>query len=213
MTEVNDLWKSTPQKPQFGAQVLDRLPRYKAHLLDCLEYYAVGHDEPSPIIDKAELQDIPASQGDLAFLFCGSGDARNIFSTLFNLFQVSLVSKTNRFNKIHFTLVDLKPAALARMVIIINLLSRYSNMKFLKTEGHEDALIVASYLYCCQIVPPFVFGKLQEHLDQMVETLEGGEEDPFPYLYVPPSSLQQVLRVLKQWRVERASQQSLLRPL
>lgn len=200
MTEVKGLWTSMPQKPQLRAQVLDRLPRYKSHLLDCPEYYAVGHDRPSPIIDKTELQAIPASQDDLSFLFCGSGDARHVFSTLLNLFQVPLVAKTSRFKKIHFTILDLKAAALAKMIIIVDMLSRYSVMKFLKTKGHEDALIVASYVYCCQFLPPFVFEKLQEHIDHLIEALEAGEEDLFPYLYVPPSSLHQVMRVLKQWK-------------
>ncbi|KUI63016.1 TPR repeat-containing protein associated with Hsp90 [Cytospora mali] len=179
MTEVQELWTSIPQKPQLRTQVLDRLPRYKSHLLDCAEYYAVGHDDSSPIIDKAELQAIPASQGDLAFLFAGSGDARHIFSTLLNIFQAPLIAKTNRFNRIHFTALDLKPAALARMVIIFDMLSRYSVMKILKTKGH-DALI--------------------EHIDQLLEAFEADNEDPFPYLYLPPNSLHQVVRVLKQWR-------------
>ncbi|KUI64181.1 hypothetical protein VM1G_10953 [Cytospora mali] len=171
MTEVKELWTSIPQKPQLRAQVLDRLPRYKSHLPDCAEYYAVGHDDSCPIIDKAELQAISASQGDLAFFFAGSGDARHLFSTLLNIFQAPLITKTDRFNRIHFTVLDLKPPALARLIIIFGMLSRYSTMKILKTKGHEDALIVAAYVYCCQIVPPFVFEKLQEHIDQLLEAV------------------------------------------
>ncbi|ROV89746.1 hypothetical protein VSDG_08634 [Cytospora chrysosperma] len=197
---VKALWTSVPQEAQLRALVLDRLPRYKAHLLDCPEYYAVGHDEPSTVIDKPELQALPASQDDLSFLFCGSGDARNVFSTLLSLFQVPLVAKTSRFKKIHITILDLKPAALAKMIIIVDMLSRYSIMKFLKTKGHEDVLIVSSYVYCCQLLPPFVFEKMQEHIDHLIEALESGDDDPFPYLYVPPSSLRQVIRVLKQWK-------------
>ncbi|KAK7741805.1 hypothetical protein SLS53_004869 [Cytospora paraplurivora] len=200
IAEFQALWTSAPRKPHLREQVLDRLPRYKAHLLDTAEYYAVGHDIPRAIVNETEVQALPASQKDLTFLFCGSGDARHIFMTLFEFFKVPLVTRTDRFKNIHFTILDLKPAALARTIIIFDMLSRYSIMKYLKAEGHEDALKVASYVYTCQILPPFVFKKLQQHLESLTESLEEGEEDPFLYLYVPPSSLSQITRVLRQWQ-------------
>ncbi|ROW07056.1 hypothetical protein VPNG_06673 [Cytospora leucostoma] len=180
IAEVQALWTSAPRKPDLREQVLNRLPRYKAHLLDTTEYYTVGHDIPRAIINETEVQALPTSQKDITFLFCGSGDARHILMTLFDFFKMPLVTRTVRFENIHFTILDLKPAALARTIIVFDILSRYSTIKYLKTEGHEDALKVASYVYTCQILPPFVFEKLQQHLESLTESLEEGEEDPFP---------------------------------
>lgn len=137
-------------------------------------------------------------QDDIALLLCGSGDARHVFATFINLHAGLKLGNANRIKKMHITASDLKPAALARMIIVLDMLVRYSVMKLTNAPGHGDVLTVVSYLYTCQIVPPFVIEKLQEHIDRLIEVLEAGD-DPVPCLYIAPQSRRAIVRAMRQW--------------
>lgn len=109
-----------------------------------------------------------------------------------------------RIKTLHFSLVDIKPAALAKFVLIFHMLIRYATMKGMKTQGHEDVLVVVAYLYTCQVIPPFVLEKLYQHLDLLILLLQDDQDfahhEVLPFVYIPPDTRRAILKVFKQWR-------------
>lgn len=168
--------------------------------LDVPEYFPSGHDNYEALFTDKQIQAIAARQDNISVMFCGSGDARHFYTLLLDLGRGLKMGSDERIKKLHFTLVDIKPAALARVVIILHMLIRYVAMRFMKTEGHRDVLVVVAYLYTCQIIPPFVLEKLYQDLDCLIEALETDQHDLLPSLYIPPDTRRDILRVMKQWR-------------
>lgn len=109
--------------------------------------------------------------------------------------------------QLNFTLVDIKPSALAKFVLVFDLLYRYMLMRFAKIQGAADALVVVSYLTTCQIIPSFVQEKLYDHLNRLIETMEQLEADQkpdhydvFEFFCMPPSARREILKIFKQWK-------------
>lgn len=166
------------------------------------EYYAFGHDTAEPIFDDADIK-AGDPKRELAYLFCGSGDARNIFSTMIVAALLGLSGGKKTFKTIHFTLVDLKPPALARTLIVFELLTEFLILKAhdrSENAGNMSTLSIA-YIYASHILPPFLYKKLQEIIKRMIEGLEENATSPyFKWLYVEPSTKAQILHYLRSWQ-------------
>lgn len=133
---------------------------------------------------------------DVRLMFCGSGDARNVFTTMISYWLLGQIS--NSKPNVHITMLDLKPAALARTLVILDMAQHFAIMKFMKTPGHEHALVNMSYLYSSPYLPPFVVEKLKLQLPPLIKALEEGEA-LLKFLYVPPDTRSRILQVLRQW--------------
>ncbi|KFA81574.1 hypothetical protein S40288_11307 [Stachybotrys chartarum IBT 40288] len=178
--------------------VMDRLRRYKPYLTGAPEYFPTGHDVALSIFDE-ELAKTITPQDDVAFLFCGSGDARNALATISKIFMDEMMSSEKKCRSVHITLVDHSPAVVARNLIMFDMMFRFAMLKARKVPGCEDALTVMSYIYCCQIIPPFAHEKLQEHISGLIGQLKTAYY-LVPNLYVATQSIPAVLRVLEQWQ-------------
>lgn len=175
----------------------------------------MGHDDIEDMFTKKEVKAIAARQDNIATMFCGSGDARHVFSTIVQLGQGRDMGIDKRVKKLHFTLIDIKPAALAKFLIIFDMIVRFSYMKIMKVENHRDALVVISYLYTCQIIPPFVMEKVYQHIDSIVDVLdpdvETEEHQVYEFIHIPPDTRRAIVKILKQWRQPVGSQYSVAR--
>ncbi|KAL8404449.1 hypothetical protein RB594_009340 [Gaeumannomyces avenae] len=195
VAQMQALWASVPDIQVQRKLVLDRLPRYTPNLTGEPEYYADGHDTPEPLIDSGPGGKV-AQETDVRLMFCGSGDARNVFTTMISYW---LLGQFNNLKpKIHITMLDIKPAALARTLIILDMAQQFAIMKVAKTPGHEHALVNMSYLFSSPFLPPFVVEKLKGQLQSLIKALEEGEA-LLKFLYIPPDTRRRVLQVLRQW--------------
>ncbi|WDK21941.1 tetratricopeptide [Colletotrichum graminicola] len=189
---------SMSSKGELRQQVLDRLPLYKGQLQDRPEYYAVGHDTAYPLWDEP-LWHAVGPRGDVSFLLCGSGDARHLFATMVFLGLSGLSQGENRlFNKAHFTILDINATALARTLVILDMVIRYAIMRCAKMPRIEDALTVMSYIYSSAVVPAFVAEKLEEHVKSVIDELEG-EGDVLEIFFIPRDTRNKIIKKLKQW--------------
>ncbi|KAB5529051.1 tetratricopeptide [Coniochaeta sp. 2T2.1] len=178
--------------------VLDRVPRYNAHLQDVAEYYPIGHDQAESLLDR-DWKQLYSPQDSISFMFCGSGDARHLFATLLNLQLEEMRAGRKVCKDVHFTLLDLKPAAIARMLILFDMMMTFAILQRNNTPGIQDATTVMAYIYTGHIIPPAVDGKLQRHIKGIIEALEAGDA-LFTWLFVPADTAKQVVHVLKQWQ-------------
>lgn len=182
---------------------------------DIPEYFGMGHDDVGELFSKKQVKAIAARQDNISAMFCGSGDARHVFSTIMLLGQGLDMGRDKRIKNMHFTLVDIKPAALAKFLIIIDMLIRFMYMRIMKTGNYRDVLVVVAYLYTCQIIPPFVLEKLHEHIDNLVDVLdpdiETDQSEVYDFMHIPTDTRRAVLKVLKQWRQPVGSHYSVAR--
>ncbi|KAK3989044.1 tetratricopeptide [Cladorrhinum sp. PSN332] len=190
--------------------VLDRLPRYKTPLDDVAEYYAIGHDTAESLADK-ELLDPSSAQDSLSLMFCGSGDARHLFKTFLALNFSELESKKKKFKDVHFTVLDLKPASIARTLLFLEMFGTYQMLKLQKVPGCEDAPKIMAYVYATSTIPAAVNAKIQQHIETLITGLESEDESLFEWLFVDPATRKKVVYVLKQWQIPLADQASYFR--
>ncbi len=158
------------------------------------EYYAFGHDEAESLFDDA-LEKACTAQDSVSLMFCGSGDARHIFTTILMMSLKEMTSTgggTSRpsFGKkvcknLHITMLDLKPAAIARTLLLFDMMAMYVTLRQNGTEGIEDAPIIMAYLYAGHVVPPGVNEKLQSHIEILLKTLETDDEI-YNWLFASP---------------------------
>lgn len=162
------------------------------------EYYAMGHDMATPLFDSP-LWSAVGPRGDVSFLLCGSGDARHFFSTIVGLGMGEIMGRGKKmFRKAHFTLLDINATALARMLVMFDMVYQYGAMKLAKLPRIEDALTVMGYLYSSAFIPAFVAQKMEEHIRTLIDELESGE-DILETIYVPQETRDEVIRKLKRW--------------
>ncbi|KAK4444817.1 hypothetical protein QBC34DRAFT_442177 [Podospora aff. communis PSN243] len=185
--------------PAHRTLMLDRLPRLMTNLDNVTKYYAIGHDTADNLFDD-RLQKSSSAQDSVALMFCGSGDARHVLTTLVMTGYREMEREKDLCKNLHITLVDINAAAISRTLILLDMIVAYSILKIKKTPGIEDAPTVMAYLYVAQVMPAVVNEKLQMHIETLLVGLEDENEPLFDWLYLPPATRQAVARVLRRWR-------------
>lgn len=175
--------------------VIDRccksLDIYESTLVDrCREtepeYYPVGHDYPHGELDESLL----ALKQDISWLFAGIGDARNFFATLILLRPNVMHGGTHTGSQFHFTLLDLKPAAIAKILVMLHLLNQFQD---------TEATACAIYVFGSLIMPSFAYNKLQQTIAELIDKCKKGA--PFSdWIYLSKTQVPGIMRHLLAWK-------------
>ncbi|KAI1499416.1 hypothetical protein F5X99DRAFT_389871 [Biscogniauxia marginata] len=171
------------------------LPRLRPSIQDEPEHYGPGHDDAesqyTTVLKKSSRRD-PV----LSFMFCGIGDARHLFHTI-----RSCAARSSESQKVHFTILDIKPAVLARALVFFKILDQ----AYTSEDQKSLASLSLGYLFCAHMIPPFVWDVLQETIQTLEACLDQSKQ-PFTWVYVPPQQMELVSRVLKTWGHEPTDQ-------
>ncbi|KJZ70538.1 hypothetical protein HIM_10082 [Hirsutella minnesotensis 3608] len=186
-----------PDQSVLRRQVFDQLPRYKPCLQDVPEYYCVGHDQVEPLTES--FGTTGTERPDISFFFAGSGDGRNVFSGITSMAYKEAEMRRPCFKNLHFTVLDLKPAALARMLIFFNMMVRVDSEISEEVPNAADYFLAMAYIFSCQIIPPFVEAKLQSNIRELIKRLEG-EDAALQFIYVREHDREPLIRILRQWQ-------------
>lgn len=138
---------------------------------------------------------LSSSERDIACLFCGIGDARNLLLTL--AFISTVEKKKRSSKKFHFTILDLKPAVLARDLLLFQLLSNVATESEMKT---QETLVALSYMFGAQVMPQWAFGRLQQSIDAVLIYLEKDDTDVMGIFYIPQTVRSQIRHHLQTWK-------------
>ena len=161
----------------------------------------MGHDLAEPLFDR-KLRAQCHRNSPLSFLLCGIGDARHLWSTL-NLIMLQHKDPDNLHipKELHCTLVDLKPASLARILIVLRLLSQLPPNEEFGAPAGEDLTWVIAYLYVGHVVPPFVHAALSRTISDLIGVLEkNSPKNPFlEWVVMSEDTRTQVLQYLRLW--------------
>lgn len=187
-------------------ETLLQLPRYKPHLTSEADYFSVGHDVPESQYGET-LQKTMKDAEVVSFLFCGIGDARNMFQTMTNY----CIEGAKSHQRLHCTILDHKPAVLARDLIIFALLDEVAQsgfsmhaMRSFSPEKYaqvKETLSVISYIYLTQVMPAYAWERLQKTIKRLLDAFERHEQ-AITWVYVPSVVQQSVSRTLLSWQAE-----------
>ena len=150
------------------------------------EYYPVGHDAPVPEFDESLL----SLKQDLSWLFAVIGDARNLFMTVFALRANVLTRDPPIDNRFHFTLIDLKPAAIAKILIMLHLLDQTRD---------AEAMACVIYVFGSLIMPSFAYDKLQTTIGELIDTCMR-EAQFSDWIYVSKTQVPNILHHFSAWK-------------
>lgn len=97
--------------------------------------------------------------------------------------------------------MDLKPASLARILVLLGLLTPLSQNGHLSSEACEDTTWVIAYLYIGHVVPPFVHEVLLRAISDLVCILEQNDTKNLllKWVVMSDATREQVLHHLRLW--------------
>ncbi|KAL1882911.1 hypothetical protein Daus18300_000549 [Diaporthe australafricana] len=191
---IDSMHRTAKKTKRLRRDVLDRLPRQ-----DEPEYYLIGHDEAESLFDSS-LQEQCKPGSSLSFLFCGIGDARHLLPTL-NQIVLHKGGQGDVPKELHITLVDLKSAALARILILLRLLSQLPTSEGLGSPALQDATLVIVYLYIGHVMPPFAHEALLRTISELIRVLEkkSAKSPLLKWIVMSDATRVQVLEHLRHW--------------
>ncbi|EGG03113.1 uncharacterized protein MELLADRAFT_65872 [Melampsora larici-populina 98AG31] len=189
-------------------KTLLRLPRYRPHLTEEKSYYPSGHDIPEPQYGptlRRTTKDAPV----VSFMFCGIGDARNMLQTIMS-YMTSGPTSQESDQRLHFTILDFKPAILARDLILFALLDDISltlglsdhetfNLSQAKCRNLLETLSVASYFYATQVMPAYAWDRIQAVIQRLLDCFDRSQQ-PISWVYVPVAVQNTVRPWLESWK-------------
>ncbi|KAI0843718.1 hypothetical protein F5Y06DRAFT_9719 [Hypoxylon sp. FL0890] len=193
--DLSNLCNGSKEFATFSAQLASsreailQLPRLRPSIQDEPDYFGPGHDEAKSLYTP-ELEKSAGDDPVLSIMLCGCGDARHFFQTL-----LRYSSRKKGAQKLCATLLDHKPAVIARDLIFFSLLEKAT----IDEESKEITLLSLSYLYCTQIIPPFVWEQLQETINDLVRKLEK-KQQPLTSAWLLMSQMGMVVQQLKTWQ-------------
>lgn len=167
------------------------------------EYYVVGHDEPESLYDTSLLQN---GRETISLLFAGFGDARHLHATFASLVSDTAGGLLPLDKRLHVTIFDIKPAVIARDILVYNHLKEFAGVARCNDEAAENKIKISTipllyYLYLSPIMPALLHTQLQKNIDRLIKALENpslsGKD-----LVVPQMYKSEVLRILREWKQE-----------
>jgi len=138
---------------------------------------------------------LSSSKKEIAGLFCGIGDARNLLVTL--AFIGSVEASKPSLKKFHFTILDLKPAVFARDLLMFQLI--LDSIAESETKSSET-ITALSYMFGAQIMPQWTFDRIQQTISKVLAQLEMTEKDVMGIFYIPTTARLQITRHFSAWR-------------
>ncbi|TKA65542.1 hypothetical protein B0A55_09869 [Friedmanniomyces simplex] len=174
----------------------ERVPNAKAAhkkiILDiphALEYYIIGHDTPDTVYQSELLR---TSRKRISLMLSGISDARNLYLTIMGI-------ATDKVGDIHFTVVDIKPAVIARDLLILMLIDRLGRTNDSKQKGGQGLIFACLfYTYLAPVMPAPVYGTLQNYIKMLIDILEN-RHALLSYLDVPQIYRPDILKILREW--------------
>ncbi|KII94960.1 hypothetical protein PLICRDRAFT_33788 [Plicaturopsis crispa FD-325 SS-3] len=208
-------WKAISSEdasiPAAAAERMRKLPIFKSAPDPVLEYYIFGHDDVMSLLDPwakdgrdaLKLADLKEERlSNLSFLFGGIGDARHAYGTFIDLHrQTNAAPKAQKHKfqmlKVHLTLVDVQPAALARDILILQLLSDLAHVEDAAARVEIKATIF--YVFCAIVMPGYCHDRVLNTARELCEKICKPVPDVPAWLHVDAESVPAIAKILRYW--------------
>ncbi|KJA21534.1 hypothetical protein HYPSUDRAFT_41905 [Hypholoma sublateritium FD-334 SS-4] len=176
-----------------------------------LEYYTFGHDDVHSFLNginhsldySLDRNKDYADKHVWSFLFGGSGDARHAFGTLVHLSQkfnkAAKLRPTNAF-EVRLTLMDIHPASLARVIVVISLIQQVLHARLSKDTARTTELFTTLfYVYATYLMPDYCRQIVMDTAKALVDELPEKKNSLSECLFINEQSLPAIVDVLKYW--------------
>ncbi|KAI1269157.1 hypothetical protein F5Y18DRAFT_178241 [Xylariaceae sp. FL1019] len=175
-----------------------QLPRLRPSIQDEPDFFGPGHDFAESLLTP-QLSKSCANDSVWSFMLCGVGDARHVFKTIASCH--STWKKTGATSQeVYFTILDHKPAVLARVLIFFHLLEEASNPDLNPHEANLTLLTV-SYLFCAQLIPSWAQAKFCDAAEKVESKLDLGQS-PVDCCHIQASQMKGLSAIIHRWRHE-----------
>ncbi|CAA7262632.1 unnamed protein product [Cyclocybe aegerita] len=202
-----------------AAKRLRDLAIFKSSSDPTLEFFKFGHDKVRSLAygfsdqTQADLEFMRrrlfqfTDNGILewSFLFGGSGDARHVYATLADLghiFTRQLHETPVDSVNVHFTLVDIHPAMLARTIVMFGLFRKVLQLRGVQHHARRvEFYATLFFLQTSILVPEYCRMIFQDTVKNIVSELEGGQKVLTKGIYINERTLPATLELLRYWSV------------
>ncbi|KAJ7663880.1 hypothetical protein DFH06DRAFT_1393704, partial [Mycena polygramma] len=176
-----------------------------------LEYFSIGQDPLMSLSDDwgpacetpLKIQTMPDEDlSRLSFIFGGVGDARNVYSTLVGLHRAhkKLDAKRQGVFRVHITLLDIHPTALARDLCVLLLLNQLIETPAMTSIAKAEILSTVFYTFAGVVMPEYCHNRLQKVVDDLKMALTRGNELALPsWIYVDSAAAPKIIAILDFW--------------
>lgn len=193
------------------SKIVTEIPRIKPQIRTVPEYFVFGHDIPESLYETALGK---TGRKKIALMFGGIGDGRHLLASLMGILAEEGLKRIEADTHYHFTIVDHKPAVIARNMIILSMLGDLASTIH-RGENTRTQKLMATlyYIFLAPIMPPTLHAILQANIQEVISSLEERNER-HSFLDLPQTYRAEVLRVLREWQHEVGEQYppSKLRP-
>ncbi|KAJ7708983.1 hypothetical protein B0H17DRAFT_1124763 [Mycena rosella] len=187
------------------------LPIFRKTAKPILEYFNIGQDPLMSLIDdwgpnhsEASIKLESMSDQDISqmsFLLGGVGDARHVHSTLVGIHRAykKLDKKRQEAFRVHITLLDIHPAALARDICILLLLEQLINTPAESSVTRAEILATMFYTFAGVVMPEYCYSRLEKVMqDFKLSLTDNGPELP-SWIHVDSTAIAPINSALDFW--------------
>eukprot|EP00026_Physarum_polycephalum_P001861 Phypoly_transcript_01864.p1 GENE.Phypoly_transcript_01864~~Phypoly_transcript_01864.p1 ORF type:complete len:813 (+),score=122.50 Phypoly_transcript_01864:95-2533(+) len=141
----------------------------------------------------------PPTYHQFSFLYGGVGDGRNVMASLHEIGS-SFKSQTRAVTRFHFTLVDVKAAAMARTLVLFYLLKHLATIPP-KRQSHDlnaiELIAVMQYMLLSTTMPSYLAVRLEVVMKELRRDIQ---ENSLPkWIVIHPESVPEIIKCLDFW--------------
>ncbi|KAJ7467818.1 hypothetical protein B0H11DRAFT_1814028 [Mycena galericulata] len=174
-----------------------------------LQYYTIGQDEMLSLFDDWGPKDpnplnigalSKARLSELSFFFGGVGDARNAYATLIGGHRAykTLPKDKRSAMRMHLTLLDIHPSALARDLVVLMLLNDCMAPN-VAPDALAEIKATLMYTYAGGLMPPYAYACQQKTIKSLLERLAAVPPRLPPWLHVSRDGIPAIRASLAYW--------------
>ena len=167
-------------------------------LVNDFEYYPIGHDDASSQIDHNMM--LNAEDDPISLFYGDIGDGCHMFAKLISILALEKDTESRGSKIYHLTINDLKACAIARVLVILNLLDDLATKS---NDNSRELEIRTTLFYVClgAILPQYAYDDLQATIKRLMTALESGQ-GLLAWLQIPMTFSPTLLVCLRTWQGE-----------
>ncbi|RDB21926.1 hypothetical protein Hypma_010914 [Hypsizygus marmoreus] len=212
-------WKSVEsesenreQLTQDASRRLSDLPIFKRASVVMREYYTIGQDHLMSMLDDwgpedsdqspIKIKDMTKQElANVSLLFGGVGDARHVYGTLAGMSRTNARLPRNKLKslRVHLTLLDVHPGALARDLCVFLLVNHLIEMESNDIIAKSEIIATILYTFLGMVMPDYCHRRLHDVMKEMKTRLSEDPPDLPSWIHVNPDAINPIIGVLNYW--------------
>ncbi|KAJ6507320.1 hypothetical protein C8R47DRAFT_1100924 [Mycena vitilis] len=189
---------------------LSALPIFRKSPKPIMEYFTIGQDHLMSLVDdwgpehEAPLNIASMSEDEIShisFFLGGVGDARHVYSTLVGLHRAhkKMDRKRQAAFRVHITLLDIHPAALARDLCMLLLLNQLMDTPLENSETRTELLATLFYTFAGVVMPGYCFSRLEGVMEDLRIFIKGDGTKLPSWIHVDSAATAKIITILDYW--------------